>query len=335
MLSNLISVTKFLSQQKKYKRIFFFENSFTQNHLAPYVIKNIDKKKTLILLKYNPSKFFLEDFDKIVIKNSFLLNMIFSFLQIRYCYSTTPELGKNYFVKSPFKKTKYIFIQHSAMGLNAIYKDKAFNNFDLVQVINKFQYNDLLNINKIHKKKIKPWRSKYLFFYSSLLKEKIITDKIKILIAPTHGTDFYTKALDNLIESIDHSIYDVELRPHLVSAREIDRLSTLTKSKIKINIGNLNLNFIDILISDWSGIYLEYAFKHKQKPILINTKQKILNKSFSSFENNSIDITSRKEIAETLNFNQIRNIDDYIQKIQKERNVNKEIIENFFKVNFY
>jgi len=335
MIKDLISVLKFFFNQKKYQRIFFFENSFTENHLAPYLDKSISKNKTLILSKYYQNECFLDDFNKIIIRNNFLLNIIFSFLQIKYCYSTTPELGKSYFVKSPFKKTKYIFMQHSAMGLNAIYNDKAFDNFDLVQTVNKFQYNDLLDINRINKKNIKPWKSKYIFFNRTFINDQIKGDKLKVLIAPTHGTDFYEKALNDLIHCLDDNLYEVELRPHLVSTKANNNLNSSIQNRIKINYGNLDFNSIDVLISDWSGIYLEYAYKKKQKPILINTKQKILNKNFSNFQNNSIDIISRQQIAETLNINEIGKINNYIQKIKKDTNKNKNVIENFFKNNFY
>ena len=335
MINDLISVFKFFYIQKKYQRVFFFENSFTENHLAPYLDKSISKKKTLILSKYYPKNSFLDHYVKIIIRNNFLLNIVFSFLQIKYCYSTTPELGRSYFVKSPFKKTKYIFIQHSAMGLTAIYNDKAFDNFDLVQTINKFQYNDLIEINRVNKKKIRPWKSKYIFFNNSFNNEQIKGDKLKVLIAPTHGTDFYEKALKDIIDNLDDNLYEIELRPHLVSTKKINDLSLSIQNKIKINHGNLDFNSIYILISDWSGIYLEYAYKKKQKPILINTKQKILNKNFSNFENNSIDIISRQQIAETIDINEIEKINSYIQKIQKESHNNKNVIENFFKNNFY
>ena len=50
------------------------------------------------------------------------------------------------------------------MGLNGIYKKNAFNNFDVVQVINTFQKDDLIEINTLNKTNIKIWKSNYLFF---------------------------------------------------------------------------------------------------------------------------------------------------------------------------
>ena len=40
---------------------------------------------------------------------------------------------------------------------------KAFLFFDAVQVVNVFQYNELKKINQFYEKKIKPFKSKYLF----------------------------------------------------------------------------------------------------------------------------------------------------------------------------
>ena len=64
------------------------------------------------------------------------------------------------------------------MGLNGIYKKDAFNNFDVVQVINKFQKDDLIEINLFSKKNIKIWKSKYLFFHN---KNNPIKKKMKKL----------------------------------------------------------------------------------------------------------------------------------------------------------
>ena len=61
------------------------------------------------------------------------------------------------------------------MGLNGIYKKNAFNNFDVVQVINTFQKDDLIEINTLNKTNIKTWKSNYLFLTikTTLSKEKM------------------------------------------------------------------------------------------------------------------------------------------------------------------
>ena len=45
-------------------------------------------------------------------------------------------------------------------------------------------------------------------------------EKIKVLIAPSHGTLFYQQAIDLLIKSLDQNLYHVEFRPHLMTIQK-------------------------------------------------------------------------------------------------------------------
>ncbi len=335
MFNNLKLILYFLKNQKKFKRIFFFENYFIEDHLSPYVYKYSDNNKTLLLTTYDFKNRDLYKFNVIKISNNFFLNFLFQFLQIKYCYSSTPELGKNYFVKSAFKITKYIFIQHSPMGLNGIYKKEAFNNFDVVQVINTFQKNDLIEINTLNKKNIKIWKSNYLFFYNKKNSSKKKNEKIKVLIAPSHGTLFYQQAIDLLIKNLDQNLYQVEFRPHLMTIQKNKILFKKIKDNFIVNSGKIDFSEFDILISDWSGVYIEFAHQKKQKSILIDLPQKILNDNFKQFSNKSIDIEARKILGKVIKIDEIYKIDYFINEVNKEKVINEKIVSNFFKEHFF
>ena len=49
------------------------------------------------------------------------------------------------------------------------------------------------------------------------------------------------------------------------------------ENNFKIHNGDLNFSEYDYLITDWSGIYIEFAFLKNTKSILINSSRKILN----------------------------------------------------------
>lgn len=335
MSNNLKSIFFFLRNQKKFKRIFFFENYFIEDHLSPYIYKCFDYNKTLLLTTYDFKNKDLYKFNVIRIRNNFFLNFLFQFLQIKYCYSSTPELGKSYFVKSAFKKTKYIFIQHSPMGLNGIYKKEAFDNFDVVQVINTFQKEDLIEINILNKKNIKIWKSNYLFFQNKDNPNKKKNKKIKVLIAPSHGTLFYQQVIDLLIDSLDQNLYHVEFRPHLMTIKKNESLLEKIKKNFIINTGKINYSEFDILISDWSGTYIEFAYQKKQKSILIDIPQKILNDNFELFNNKSIDIEARKILGKVIKKDEIHKINYFINEVNKEKVVNEKIVSNFFREYFF
>lgn len=326
--------------RNKIKRVFFFENNFIENHLAPYLYKNKNIHETLIISLYKTQNTSLKKFKIFQFEKLFFLNLFFLLLEIKYCYSSTPDLDYSAFQKSVFKKTKYIYIQHSPLGLSRIYRDNAFTNFDVVQVVNTFQKKDLNNISKIKRKKIKAWQGKYLFLSekdNSDTKLNLHTKKKKILIAPTWGTDFYDLNIHLKIKNkLNPSKYDIFIRPHIMSILKNKNLNDhLVKNQFQISYGKINFTEFDLLITDWSGIYIEFAKINMIKSILIENKEKILNDNLYEFKNNSIDICARNILGEVIKLNNLSSIEYTIENILKNQYRYENEISIFFKTNFY
>ena len=70
----------------------------------------------------------------------------------------------------------------------------------------------------------------------------------------------------------------------------------LKKENIDINSDLIFQNYQN-LISDWSGIYLEFAIVNKRKPILINSKMKVRNFNFKKFTKSPIELELRDDLA--------------------------------------
>ena len=334
---DLTTFLKFLKIQKNYKRIFFFENSFIESHLEPYIKKNKNFKDTAIISFYNIDNENLKRFKIFNVKSYFFLNLFFLFLNIKFCYSSTPDLDNSAFKKTVLKKTIYIYIQHSPLGLSQIYRDNAFNNFDIVQAVNVFQENDLKEINFIKQTKIKIWRSKYLFFESKKKINLINNEKKKILIAPTWSTNFFKDNIYLLIKkNLDFKEYDIYLRPHFMSIKNQDiNIKTLINENFKISTGKLDFKFYDILITDWSGIYIEFAKINNVKSVLIEIEPKILNKNIYEFKKETIDIFARKKLGIMVKVNELSNLKNIIKKIIKEKKDQSNQVEEFFNLYFF
>ena len=334
-IKDLISLLYYKKIEKKYNRIFFFENKFIENHLIPYIKKNNKNNQTVIISLYSIDNSELNNFKIITIKNLFILEIFFLILKIKYVYCSTPDLNNSIFKKSIFNKSKYIYLQHSPLSLRIIYTDKAFINFDIIFVINDFQTKDVKEINNLFGKKIKLWKKNYLFTKNQIL----IKDKNclrKILLAPTWGTDFYNNNLHYKIKKICCDLnLKLELRPHYMSYKKNEiNLSKIIKD-FKINDGKLNFNSFNVLITDWSGIYLEYAYLMKKKCILINSNQKVLNNNINHKKENYLDNVARKTLGYQFDINELDKISMKIKLLIQE-NLNEESeITNFFKKNFY
>ena len=89
-------------------------------------------------------------YEQLNFKRTFFLKLLFLTLKVKFIYSTSTDLENSFFLKSKIQKNFYIFIQHSTASLSMIYGRKAFLEFDAVQVINKNQHQDLIDINKIY-----------------------------------------------------------------------------------------------------------------------------------------------------------------------------------------
>ena len=163
MLNDIFTLINFFKYKNKITRVFFFENNFIEYHLAPYTYKNVNINETILVSLYKIKNAKLKRFKIFQFQSLFFLNLFFLILKTKYCYSSTPDIDNSAFQRSIFKKTKYIYIQHSPLGLNKIYRHNAFTHFDVVHVINSFQKDDLIDIAKNNNKKIKAWKSKYLY----------------------------------------------------------------------------------------------------------------------------------------------------------------------------
>ena len=127
------------------------------------------KKKKIVIISFEDinQKIFCNDLI-FVFKTNFFRQLVFLTLNLKYLYSSTPDLNKTIFVKSKFNKCKYIYLQHSPVSLTMIYRDKAFNEFDAVQVISRYQLKEMIEIKEKFNLNIKLIKSKYLFIQKKI-----------------------------------------------------------------------------------------------------------------------------------------------------------------------
>ena len=137
---DIISYTKLKFNEKNFIIGFFCENRFIYNYLEPYIVNKI-KKKNLLIISFEPIKNINNDKITIFIfRNNFIRELVFLTLNLKFLYSSTPDLENSLFKKSKFSNCKYIYLQHSPVSLNLIYRENAFDSFDALQTISKYQF---------------------------------------------------------------------------------------------------------------------------------------------------------------------------------------------------
>lgn len=319
---------KLLKKNNQKKICFFNESTFTFQYLEPY-IKNKSKKKKILIFSFCDLVLNESNITLITLKTNFFRELYFLTSKNKIIYSSTPDLENSIFKRSKFQKNKYIYLQHSSVSLVKAYNEKAFIFFDAIQTTNKFQYKDVDYINLKYNRRIRKFKSKYRIIKKINL-SKNVEKKLDLLIAPTWSTNFYTNNFYHFLELIIKKNFKLKVRPHPMSLKnkEID-INYVRKIGAEIDNSLIpNFSQTENLISDHSGIFIEFMLNKKRKPILINNPEKNLSKK-------NLDILSfekhlRDNYSIQTTFDEIINNDFKLLRLQDELSLLDTNFENYF-----
>ena len=336
-LKDIYSYCKLKSKESSYRVGFFSENNFIFEYLEFYILNKLKKGKILILSFENIPNNIVNKSSVFVFHTKFFRELVFLTLKLDVLYSSTPDLDHTIFKRSKFSKCKYIYLHHTPVSLTLIYNSNAFDAFDAVQAISTYQFKEMKEIISKNKLSTRVFKSKYLFINKQIKKNKTQNPDTDVLIAPSWNTSFYKLGCHELlIKNLTESKISYKLRPHPMSLiKKETSINDLEKLGIPIDKLNfLNLYKYRFLITDWSGIFIEFALIFKRKSFLINTPKKIRNQSYLNYSNKPIEISLRNILAKTYDIKNIQNIVKEIKvlknEIKEDVNLNKIINENFY-----
>ena len=255
----------------------------------------------------------------------------------------------NHELKKSKNVKNYIYIFHAAVSAHRAYSNSAFNNYDIICCLGPFHNNEIkkLESNNLTKKK-KLINSGYFYFdyLKSNYKENINSNKILIAPSWNYSNDsFFDKYVFEYINYLLDKKKRVILRPHNEhlkrSYNKIRKIkSAFEKNKnFELDLSNENLFSLQdskLLITDYSGIALEYILVIKKPVIYINSEPKIHNKKFGEVSKDTIEDKVRKQFGLSIDVSSMRHLEDKLieaDKFMNEKMINN--IDNFLKSNYY
>lgn len=341
-INSIYSFFKLSPDDKRF--VFFSENKNYTNIFEPIIKKFLEKKIKIIYLTSDKNDFFYKFKNKYfkcffiseIIGQTILLNN----LNCKNLIMTMPDL-ENFHIKRSKYCSNYSYLFHSPVSTNMIYRNKAFFHYDKIFCIGEHHFNEISEYKeKFLLKNLKIIKAGYPKFDSLYLKyshyEKIFKKK-KITIAPSWGKgNIINKNLLNILEILLNKDYVINLRPHIQSLKYDSKILNEIENKFNespnFKLEKENFNFQEVLeseflITDWSGISIEYALITKRPVLFINTPKKINNKFFNDIKSEPIEIKIREKIGIVIEENDLLNIDNYLKKLT-EREIFKKQIEN-------
>jgi len=332
---------------KKFNMVFYSESKVYQS-LFYSIIKNIKKKDSVIYLASDfDDKINILGVQNYYIGKGYFRNFIFLVLRSKLIIMTTSDLGNN-----EIKKTEnidhYIYFFHSLMSAHKTYTEFAFDNYDVIFCNGEYQEKELRSLEVINKsKKKKIINTGYVYF--DFLRKLIDLNKKPdyILIAPSWNyskDNFFEKNCYDLINELLKKNFKVILRPHLehfsrskkIIKKIRDNFSSNKNFSFDDNPSNINsMDLSEIIITDCSGIALEFLFMYKRPVIYMDQYQKIHNQNFTEMKIPAFEDLVKDEFGYIINSADIKTIDSKMFEAKKIFENKKNNINIFIDKNLY
>ena len=345
-LKSAFKFNKLSSESRKI--VFYAEDIQSQNFLIDLVkelLTEFNQEVCYLTSDVNDS-FFSEEknYPKLrvlYIGNGFIRTWVFMNLKADLFIMTMPDLESFHLKRSKIYPVHYLYIFHALVSTHSNYRQGAFDSYDTIFCTGRQQINEIRKTEKYYKlPKKNLFRDgyrplEYLISESSAY-IKTNTNKLKILIAPSWGeNNILEHCIDEIIENLVKSGNEIYLRPHPMTLRH--NKDQISKLKLKF-LSNKNFHLqenspdrsilfkSDILITDWSGIGLEYGLGLLKPILYMNIPKKNFNPEHNKINVTPMEVSARSEIGKIVDIQDIPNINHIILSTLKSYN-SEEIIK--------
>ena len=332
--------------KKKPRFIFYSENKSYLKYGYP-IIEYLSKKfpgEVYYISSDDNDKVTDLNVINVYIGQGFLLQYFFKRIETSNLFMTLTDLNNNIVKKNNFVKN-YIYFFHGAVSTTRIYTSTAFDNYDTILCNGDYQVKEIRQREKLDKLKEKRL-IKSGFFYFDYLKDKIDeTNDNEILVAPSwnkNRLNFINEDFEEIITNLLNSGHKVRFRPHPETIKRSQNLMESYKEKFKDknflfddNSENLEaMKNAKCLITDNSGISIEYMMLFKKPVIFYSDFDKVHNESFEMFKGLvPIEDIIKDKFGYEFNKHELNEIEKIINKAVTS--FDKKEIDNFLKDNFY
>ena len=248
-----------------------------------------------------------------VVRTKFFLN-----LKAKILIMTMPDLETFHIKKSKVYPVHYVYLFHSMVSTHLIYRRSAFEHFDSIFCVGNYQLDEIRSTEKLYNLKPKNL-IRYGYGHLDNLLEKYSKrirlpknneNKLHILLAPSWSDDgLFENISEKVIDILLREGYKVTFRPHPMtqkkSKKKIDRMTEkFSKNEsflLEQNIFNFDsFLFSDIMITDWSGAALEFAFAFEKPVLFIDVPKKINNPEYEKIPQVPIEVSIREKIGKII-----------------------------------
>ena len=264
------------------------------------------------------------------------LTILFRTLEADGVVMTLTDLDQFHLKRSAHDSVHYFYVFHSIASTHRVYREHAFDAYDTILCVGPHHLTELRRTEAVY-----GLPAKRLVEHGYGRLDKLIADmrsreltpkkegKINVLVAPSWGESSMVRhCLEPVIDVLVSARLEVSLRIHPMTARLqpglaqglVRRYATSGHFHFDPDVATTEaLLSADIMISEWSGAPLEYAFARERPVIFIDTPPKIHNPNFSRVGLPALEATIREEIGVVIALDEIPALPEAVHALVAER----------------
>ncbi len=241
----------------------------------------------------------------------------FSGLETDIVVMTMPELERHYIKRSKTAPVHYAYVFHSIVSTHMIYRPGAFDHYDAVFCVGPHHVREIRANEKASGLPEKTLVEHGYNRLETIIEERdgggpeAVTDgRYVVLIAPSWGENGILERLAQpLVAALLDAGLHVIVRPHPMTDKNDPRILAELRRRfdgderfeIDLNIsGAASLHRSHVMLSDWSGAALEYAFGLERPVLFLDMPRKVNNPDYEQLEIEPLEVWVRDEIGKVI-----------------------------------
>ncbi len=329
---------------KSYKKVVFYSESFQDwHHLKPLLNALLDDDIAVTYVTSDdrdPGLLKLSNkYRSIYIGKGFFRILFFQFLKAKLLILTMMDLN-NFELKRSMHPVHYVYIFHSLTSTHMVDTEKSFDHYDTIFCAGPHQKKEIEL-----REKNKDLKAKNLIPYGYPRIEKLIqlsskpkNEKKVILLAPTWGEQSIINLMGMEICSIIiNQGYSLILRPHHETIKRSPQLideienkySHLETFTLVREMGDAeSLLQSDLLICDWSGTAIEYAFGLEKPVIFIDIPPRVRNPNWREIQSEPLEMSIREKVGRVICPSKLDELPSSISQLLNEDQISSSLIKS-------
>lgn len=341
LLQKLKDIQFLQTQIKEYKSlsannrrvVFYAESKADWNYLGP-IVESLNEKHG-VFVSYLTSdnedpqlKVRNDLFASFYVGQGTALTILFKTFDCELLVTSLPDI-ETFHLKRSVNDVHYMYVFHSMASTQALYREAAFDNYDTIFTVGPHHDKE---IRTREKQKDLPQKTLVPHGYGRL--DKLIEEvkgykqskheKPLILVGSSWGPNSITdRCAIPLVRTLLDAGMEVIYRPHPMSQWHAqDKLNDLKKAfeneenftyETNMRVSNSLLES-DALITEWSGIALEYAFSQGKPVYSIDTPRKVNNPKYEELGLETLEDWIRHDIGAVIPEDSLGKVVDEINK---------------------